>query len=370
MEHRVCFVGMSTTAVGWYRCYLPAEALGADWVGLRGEPPTLRLETGLVGPTSRRETRMPVLKDYDIVVLQQPRGNGWLRVIRQLQSEGVKVVYEVDDYLHAISKVVGHDYKRDFDRDELGRLELTMRVCDAVICSTDYIAKRYRKFNRRTYVCQNGVDLARYRLTVPPRDGDRLNIGWAGATGHDQAMGAWITAVANTMLRNERTNFVSVGHDYASTFLPHFPGRALGVPFTLLDNYPAAMTMFDVALAPVARASGGQVHQFFRGKSDLRWVEAGALGIPTICDPDVYPEVEHGVTGFHAVTGKDLEELLELVFTDHQLRIEVGRNAQEYVKEHRSIVKTCHQWERVFDDLVAGGPPGNGSVGRDSSSVR
>lgn len=354
MNHRVCFVGLGTTAVGWYRCYLPAEGLGADWVGLIGEPPTLRLETGLVGQGADRGLRMPTLKDYDFVVIQQPRGNGWLRIIRKLQEDGVKVIFEVDDYLHAIQKVAGHDFKRGFDKAEMSRLELTMRVCDAVICSTEYIARRYRKFNPRTFVCENGIDPSRYNLTLPPREGDKVNIGWAGGTGHDQAMGVWILAVANTMLRQPRANFVSVGHDYASTFIEHFPGRALGVPFTLLDNYPAAMTMFDVALAPAARASGGQVTQFFRGKSDLRWVEAGALGIPTICDPAVYPKVEDRVTGFHAVSQVEVEELLEELTCDDQLRIEVGRNAQEYVKAERSVVKTCRQWERVFDEMAAG----------------
>ena len=44
------------------------------------------------------------------------------------------------------------------------------------------------------------------------------------------------------------------------------------------------MSTFDVALAP----SGN--NNLFRGKSDLRWLEASALGIPVVGDPEVYPE--------------------------------------------------------------------------------
>ena len=56
------------------------------------------------------------------------------------------------------------------------------------------------------------------------------------------------------------------------------------------------MTLFDIAIAPSAE------NNLFRGKSDLRWLEASALGIPLVAHPDVYPEIEDGVTGVHART--------------------------------------------------------------------
>ena len=37
-----------------------------------------------------------------------------------------------------------------------------MRVTDGIICSTDYLARRYRSFNERTWACYNGIDLKRY----------------------------------------------------------------------------------------------------------------------------------------------------------------------------------------------------------------
>ena len=55
------------------------------------------------------------------------------------------------------------------------------------------------------------------------------------------------------------------------------------------------MSTFDVALAP----SGN--NNLFRGKSDLRWLEASALGIPVVGDPAVYPEIEDGITGSAAL---------------------------------------------------------------------
>lgn len=333
---KALFVGLGKSAVGWYRCYLPAMHMGADWVGLAGEPPSMAYQTGLV----KGKSTLPRFEDYEVVVIQQPRGTGWFRVIKRLQSQGTKVIYEVDDNLHAIHKMPDHDYKKHFTKDELSRLELNMRACDAICCSTEYLARKYHRFNQNVWICRNGVDLGRYNLTRPPRP--TVNIGWAGATGHNAAVRPWLTEVAGVMGDRENTAFVTIGQNYAELLRAQFPNRALAIPFTLIDTYPSAMTMFDVALAPAGKGA------FFLGKSDLRWLEAGALGVPIIADPQTYPDIEHGVNGFHATTPTEAGELMRLLIDDDDLRTRVGANALEYVKTHRDMRLAVQQWEQMF----------------------
>jgi glycosyltransferase involved in cell wall biosynthesis len=340
MGSDVLFIGLGVSAVGWYRCYLPALFLGADWIGVANTPPNLRIVTGLVD----NQTRLANFLDYKIIVIQQPRGGGWLRLIRDLQSHGIKVVFEVDDYLHAIRKTEGHDFSRYFDKGALAELEMCMRVCDAVICSTPYIARRYRKFSDNVWVCHNGLDTGRYNLTRPPRE--TVTIGWAGATGHLAAVLPWIEATASVMYQRPETCFASIGQDFADMLSDLFPQRTLSVPFTMVETYPSAMTLFDIALAPAGRGN------FFRGKSDLRWLEAGALGIPTIADPVVYPKIEHGVNGFHATSLEEVIELELMLVDDPNLRLQVGEAARSYVIEHRDMKVACRQWEEVFRALL------------------
>jgi glycosyltransferase involved in cell wall biosynthesis len=336
----VCFVGLGTSAVCYYRVLLPAKALGADWCGLIGEPPRCGWATGI----ARGQSRMPPLQEYKVVVIQQPRGNGWLNVIRELQDRGVKVLYEIDDYLHSIRKAEDHSFKEEFTKDKLAEYEKCMRVCDGLIASTEYIARRYRKFNQNTYVCENGLDMARYDLTRPTRP--MVNIGWAGATGHTRAIANWLPAVARIMRDHDDTGFVSIGQPFAEPFKKAFPNRAVAVPFAAIEQYPGALTMVDIALAPAGK--GG----FFRGKSDLRWLEAGALGIPIIADPAVYPKIEHGVTGFHAENTQQVDELLERLVGDEALRTTVGANVERYVREERSIEVLAKNWMDVFEQVV------------------
>ena len=50
---RTLFVGRGNSGVCWYRSALPAAALGADWLGVVGEPGALRRVTGGFGMRAR-----------------------------------------------------------------------------------------------------------------------------------------------------------------------------------------------------------------------------------------------------------------------------------------------------------------------------
>lgn len=333
-------MGLGKTPIAWYRCVLPAQALGADWVGVRGRPPKFQFVTGLV----RKDTRTPDMDDYRVVVVQQPRGRDWLRGIKNLQGRGIKVLAEFDDYLHGIRKQGDHDFAGSFTKEDLREYELCMRVADGLIVSTEYIGRRYRAFNRNVWVCENGIDLGRYTLTVPERES--VNIIWVGATGHAKALEAWLPAVMGLMHRHKHVNFLTIGMPWADQLRPVFPGRAVSIPWTALENYPAAMTNGDIVLAPAGTRS------WYRGKSQLRFYEAGALGLPMVAHPH-YSEIEHGVTGLVAEDLAQVEEQLELLVGDRSLRLELGANAREYVRAHRDARVTAKAWMEAFQEVAA-----------------
>lgn len=338
IQKDVCMVGLSTSAPCYYRIMLPAMRMKCDWVGVVGYPPRLHWVTGDVGGDSKLPD---FIDDYKIVVLQQPSGESWEKMIEAMQEAGKKVVFEVDDYLHDIAKREDHGFSKSFDKRALVLYERCMRMCDAMIVSTDFIAQKYKKFNENIFVCKNGIDLNRYKLTKPKRN--TINIGWAGATGHQKAVMPWLNQVNAVMNMKPEVCFVSIGAPFAEALSPIYgEERAIKIPWTAVEQYPSAMTMFDIALAP--GGSGG----WYKGKSDLRWLEASALGIPVIARPNVYPEIEEGVTGFHATGPMEMVEPLMALIGDKGLRERVGQQAKEYVTEHRSIEKMTEQWVDAF----------------------
>lgn len=340
----ILFMGIGKSAILWYRCALPAIHIGADWVGVYGTPPGLQVVTGLVAGN----TSLPQYENYKVIVIQQPHGPAWLRLIHRLRGLGIKVLYEVDDYLHGVPKQKTHDFAKHYSKQLLRDHEMCMRVCDGMICSTDFIARKYARWNKHIYVLHNGLDIGRYNLTRPQRS--TVNFGWAGATGHIDALVPWLNELLPVMREHEDTTFVSIGQPGLAQPFNQALGanRAIGIPFTQLESYPAAMCMVDVALAPSGNTA------WFWGKSDLRWLEAGALGIPIIADPRVYPEIEHGVNGLHAESPKIAGELARELLVDEDWRLEIGAAAREHVRRERSMEAMAPQWMEVAS-AVAGG---------------
>jgi hypothetical protein len=244
---KTLFIGWDVSVVSYYRAFLPAVALGADYVAWQSDKSAeyIRLVTGLgERPPGRSE-----LFDYDVIVIQQPRGTEWMKLIRELQKSGVTVLYEIDDYVQAARKDSQHELKDDFNVRFVNEMELAMSVCDGIICSTDYLARRYRSFNDRTWACHNGIDLKRYDWPKPARTG--VTIGWAGGVGHKASLARWEPAIRAVMRARPETRFVSVGHPAAAWYIEEFgTERAIGLPPGKIEVYPAAMTIFDIAIAP------------------------------------------------------------------------------------------------------------------------
>lgn len=336
----ICFVGLGTSAVMYYRCLLPAVALGADYVGLSGEPPDAHVVTGSV----RGQTRRPDLTDYKVVVVQQARGE-WLTLIQWLRSHGVIVLYELDDNLHAIERQKDHDFRQSFTKAELASFEACMKEADGMIVSTPYLEATYRKFNKRRYVAENMIDPNRYGYSRPERA--TVNIGWAGATGHRDAVLPWLKATASVMHQHPETTFISIGQAFAGGFVEHFgKDRALAIPWCAIEQYPAAMSMFDIALAPAARTG------FYLGKSDLRWLEASALGIPVIGHPAVYRDIKDGETGFLADQPEKVMAILDRLVSDADLRTEVGEAARADVLTRRAFPAAAEPWSVAIEQAV------------------
>lgn len=335
----VLFIGLGRSVPCWYRIALPASALGSQWIGAQGHPPDEQIIAG------NRMSR-PEYASYRAVIIQQPYGRRWLDFIRGLRADGVKVIYEIDDFLHGVSRQEGHSMASHFTRERLRDSEMCMSECDAVISSTSYLAKRMEKFNQRSFTCRNGLDLGRYRVTRPRRSS--VHVGWAGAgDGHSAVVGRWVERVGRIMRAREDVNFVSIGYPAGADLAREFPARTTLVPWTTIESFPAALANIDIGLAPAEET------EFYRGKSDLRQLEYGALGIPTIGHPLVYDQIEDGVSGRQVVNSAQMGRALEQMLDDPEGTEVMGEYARRYVEQERSAQKVVGDWIDVLEEVVS-----------------
>ena len=87
---------------------------------------------------------MADLEGYDVVIVQQPAGRAWARRSAPGSRQGIVVLADIDDDLHGVRKTRDHDFADKFTRKRLEEFELAMRAADGVICSTEWLADRYR----------------------------------------------------------------------------------------------------------------------------------------------------------------------------------------------------------------------------------
>lgn len=343
---KVLYVGLAGSRVAWYRAVLPAMFTGKDWACVFGTPPGLGLQSSWVN----NSTVEPVFADYDVIVLQQVAGHKWMELIKKLQSQGIKVIYELDDYVHGIPKLTDHDFHGYYNKDHLKNMRLCYRACDGMIVSTEYLREKYEDQVRNIWVCQNGLDMGRYRLSRPPRatinGKESVNLMWSGATGHTNAIAPWMVAISRTLADYPHTTFTSIGQPFAEVYKESYPDRSLSIPFAALETYPAAMMIGDIALAPASTS------EWARAKSDLRVMEAQALGIPVIANRHYERSVIDGETGFIVDTLNDIIQKTQVLVEDKELREEMSLKAKALAIDHFDMRLRAGQWAKVHAEVL------------------
>jgi glycosyltransferase involved in cell wall biosynthesis len=309
---------------GWYRCHVPGVALR----NLGGH------EVAMSETITFQD-----ISYYDVIVFQRRDDPGSLNAIRDANRLGKLTVYEVDDDIfHIDAKSTAFEYWKD-PKHRQGAVACA-RECFLFTTSTKTLTKVYRPINKNIVHLPNMIPEKFFNVEREKHPG-KVVVGWAGGAQHFSDL-IILKGVLEQIL--DDYDFVEVVLSGMPTypFKPHPRGKAL--PWTNVENYPRqTLSKFDIGLAPLVD------NAFNRGKSDLKFIEYGYLGIPMIGSPvQPYVEaVEHGKTGFLAKTPKDWLKYLKRLIENEDLRKEIGENARK-VAEKRTIEKNYHLWEKVY----------------------
>jgi glycosyltransferase involved in cell wall biosynthesis len=331
----VLFIGREKATSSWYRCVLPANALGCDWITIQ---PDLSTFTGTM--------RRTYWEDYKLIICQLAVEEHYVQEIKELRMLGIKVLYDIDDYVFGTGAAKHHVHAKDFAKKKTqDAYKRAMEACDGIICSTPFLAEKYAEYGP-TWVCRNGIDLQRYQYTRKPHN--EFRFGWAGApgVGHREAMGPWLSVVADVLREIPDSRFYSVGEPFALDLKPEFGDRAVAIPWVLLEVFPMTLLNFDVGLAPALDTD------FWRGKSDLRWLEYSAMGVATIGDPNLYPSIENLHTGTLSVTPESVYVDLMSFADDIYDAEKIGKTAQQVVTQTRNHKVTGLDWIKPFEEVM------------------
>ena len=123
-------------------------------------------------------------KQYQIVHFHRSFGNidHCPQLIKTLQSLGIIVVADIDDYWlptkeHPIHQLIVENKMNQKIVDNL-------KASDYVITTTEIFANEIRKFNKNVIILPNAIDPKEPQFNQPTPPSDKIRVGWLGGSSH------------------------------------------------------------------------------------------------------------------------------------------------------------------------------------------
>lgn len=281
----------------------------------------------------------------DIIVVQGLVDKLRISMIYAAQQEyGKKLVVEFDDYFRVEKdspfKMIHNIHKAP------EMIQVTMKIADMVVTTTEYLAEKFRKLNDNVKVCPNFMDMDRWDLPTLPNDSNEIRIFWAGSMTHLNDLKESVWALKKIMKEYPNVKFVTMGDPRIKDYFEGYNVECmLGIHG---DYYQKRLhgARFDIGIAPL-RNTG-----FNRCKSYIKPLEYGICKVPSVAsDVEPYQHFEEG-TVLIAKSKEEWYELLKRLIDNESYRKELGQKMYEYVKREFDLEKKIGIYIDAYSSLV------------------
>ena len=294
-----------------------------------------------------------------VVILQRvPLGPENDAFLSRLRATARLVVYDIDDQIFDATEMENWRI-RGLDEPPSAYAR-AMALADQFLVSTaDLRDKVERRFGRPAHVvtnCLGGETVARSAAaTRPPDAGEAFVIGYTSdSSTHDEDLAVALPAVERFLKANPAAEFHCIGRMAPPEALQALFGERVQYRKAVSwSDLPSELARFHVQIVPLADCA------FNACKSHIRYLEAAAVGVPSIVSAVGEPAVTvfHGVTGL--VCGNDTEAwvgALQSLHDDAALVRRLGDAARRFALSHFTTASPFMQARarRVFTDLELG----------------
>lgn len=377
---RILFVvsGSPTSASPRYRVGHLAEAL--------------RLKNGVDVRVVSADSPAPLCVHREEVIVLHRIGFSGMggRILQAARRVGATVVWSTDDLI--FTPDFGHQIGLHFPDDPIRYQQhraaaidfaRMLRACDAAIASTEYLARCLQftlsldvgdgesrdssaretsVFVVRNFLSQAQLSHAEAALrSITPMPSSLETSGEAavtlaylsGSATHNLDLATFALPLASVLSRFPGARLLVVGPMTLPTVLSPFAdsGQILRHAFVPWPDLPGLLThcRVDISLAPLDTA-----RPFCHAKSEVKFLEAAAVGIPTIASLSAgFAEGVHdGKDCLLAATPADWERCLTDLIRNGDLRRGIGESALASLRERGTVAANAETVHRVFEQLA------------------
>lgn len=325
---KVFFFKSDRYAAGYYRCEVPAKALRKLGVEAVAD---LKVD-------------FKELREFDAIVFQRKAHYLDLELLKKAKSLGILTIYDLEDNLFKIPPE--NPSKSFWNRQRLQIALNLIRQADLVTVTTSKIEEYVRAFNKNTKIIPNYLDIEKFEFKTKTKIGE-IVIGWSGSPSHLKDVQPVIPILLDLKDRySDRLKIKFQGLPRRLINLP--PPIEQNEAWLPYDEYLKEMSTYDIGIAPL------ESNQFNEAKSDLKFIEYGAFGIPCVCSKvgEYKLRVKNGLNGFLAENAKDWLKYLKMLIEDVKIRDFVRVNARKMAQE-RDLDQAGKAWLKVLEGAYA-----------------
>lgn len=346
LQEQLLAAGHQVTLENWYGDHLAnlENILDHDLIVLHRVAMTPMLRQLLAKANQRR---IPLVFDTDDLIFE-PMMTEWHRGVRRLSA--------VDQALY------GDGVQRQLE---------VVEAADYVTVATPLLADIVHRRGKAAFVHRNALGnemsvLAqklyqkRGKLPFSVLSPNRTVIGYgSGTPTHDVDFEVASLALVDILTRFPNVELWLVGPLLLPPILEKLSSRIRRFELVEWDEWFKLVCQFDINLAPLEMGN-----LFCRSKSEIKFVEAGALGVPTLASRiDPYEQaIVHGENGMLAGDLFEWIQNLETLITQPELRVEMGKRARESVEQHYSPTVRAQNLADLLPKLLEKNDPPTRSI--------
>lgn len=282
------------------------------------------------------------------------------RIFAVARELSIPTVYDIDDLvfdpgladqIDAYRKMAPAQ-QRDYHAG-MQSIERALRGSDFVTVSTPFLADYAARFAEKpVWIIPFGVNDRQVRTaaTLPGyAGGPRFITYLSGTNTHERDFSEAVAALRRVLTEYDDVYLKLVGHLDIDTHLPGLRDKVIQIPFMHWKSL-----VFEAASAYVNIAPFEPGSPFCQSKSDLKYVEPGLSGVPTIASPisSFQASIKHGINGLIVDTADEWYQAFTSLLDDPDLRRRMGEAARLDVLRNRVPDKIGRQLVQVYSEIV------------------
>lgn len=339
-----------------YRCEHHAETLRLRGYSVDVFPPDITPWNELIGP-------------YQVIVVHRvPHTPEFEEFTHEVRRAGVHLVFDTDDLVFAPeieSQIAALDVLPPSEKalwlDGVRRYRESLLLCDKALVSTPGLKRSLEsRMQIQVAISRNRVndemvrDAARAAARTKRHDGSVRLAYLSGTPTHERDFRECVPALRTILSGNDSIRLVLAGHIEIPRELGDMAEQIDRIPLMPWQQLPDLYAEVDINLAPLEHAN-----EFTEGKSELKYFEAGLLGVPTVASRvgGFIDAIRNGENGFLCSSPEEWVRALDRLVADRAERNRIGEAAKKDALGRYTSRAAAGETVRTWIDLLGAREP-------------